>query len=260
MYQTLLYEEENQIATVTINRPEYGNAFSEETYEEIIDVMNQIDQNEEVHTVILTGAGKYFCSGGDVRFFQRMIDEGQPVTEEMVLLTGRMIKSIKQNSKPVIAAINGVAAGAGLGLALACDFIVMGESSQLVTAFINMAFPGDTGLIYTMQKAIGSFRTRKHVMLNDPITAELALDYGLTYEVVEDQNLMLSAEKLARRLVDGPAEALSYQKALMAELFYPEIDEFNEQEAKYMNLSSKSDEHREAVDAFLHKRRPNFKD
>lgn len=259
MYKTIIYEENKNVATVTLNRPEYGNAFSAETYQEIIDVMNDIDQNDDIHVVILTGAGKYFCSGGDVRFFQQMIDAGESIKEEQVLMTGRMIKSILQNSKPVIAAINGVAAGAGLGLALACDFIVMGESSQLVTAFINMAFPGDTGLIYTMQQALGTFRTKKHVMLNEPIDAELASAYGLTYDVVPDQQLMQRAEELALQITKGPAQALAHQKALMAELFYPDIDEFNEQEAKYMHLSSKHPEHKEAVGAFLAKRSPNFK-
>lgn len=259
MYKTLLYTEENKIATVSFNRPEHGNAFSEDTYQEFIDLMNQIDQNEEVHAVILTGAGNYFSAGGDVQFFQKMIDEEKNVSKENVLLTGRMVKSIKQNSKVVIAAVNGVAAGAGLGLALACDFIVMGESSQLVTAFINMAFPGDTALIYTMQQAIGTFRTSKHVMLNEPIDAKLAHEYGLAYEVAADEDLIKATTKLAEKLASGPSEALAYQKDLMSELFYPEIDEFNEMEAEYMHASSKSDEHKEAVDAFLSKRKPNFK-
>lgn len=259
MYNTILYEEKNNIATVTINRPEYGNAFSEETYEEIIDAMDKINQNDEIHSAILTGAGKYFCSGGDVRLFQEMIDKGIEVSEEAVITTGKMVKSIQKNSKPVVAAINGVAAGAGLGLALACDFIVMGESSQLVTAFINMGFPGDTGLIYSMQQAIGTFRTKKHVILNEPIDASLAMDYGLAHTVVKDEDLLESSYQLAGKLAAGPTQAIGYQKLLFAEMFYPEIVDVNEKEALYMNRSSKSDDHKEAVDAFLNKRSPKFK-
>jgi len=242
-----------------MNSPEYGNAFSEETYEEIIDVMNKIDKNEQIDVAILTGAGKYFCSGGDIRFFQKMIDNKENISEENVLLTGEMVKSIKKNSKPVIAAIHGVAAGAGLGLAMACDFIVMGEHSQLIPAFINMAFPGDTALIYTLQQAIGTFRTKKHVMLNEPITASLAEEYGIAYEVVPDEDLKEAANQLATKLVQAPTDALGYQKALIAEMFYPDIEVFNKKEAKYMHKSSKSKEHKEAVDAFLSKRKPNFK-
>ncbi len=259
MYKTILYEKQQQIATVTINRPEYGNAFSEETYDEIIDVMNKIDRDETVQAVILTGAGKYFCSGGDVRFFQEMIDQGMAVSEEEVLTTGKMVASIQKNTKPVIAAVNGVAAGAGLGLALACDFIVMGESSTLLTAFIHMGFPGDTALIYNLQQAIGTFRTKRHVMLNEPIDARLAKNYGLAHTVTLDEELMETAKELAETLVAGPTQALGFQKDLFVEMFYPEIESFNAKEAKRMNTSSKSADHKEAVDAFLSKRSPHFK-
>ena len=126
-------------------------------------------------------------------------------------------------------------------------------------AFINMAFPGDTGLIYSLQQAIGTFRTTKHVMLNEPITASLAQEYGLAYEVVADTKLMETSTQLATKLANGPIGALGYQKALMAEIFYPEIDEFNTKEAEYMHKSSMSEEHKEAVDAFLTKRSPKFK-
>lgn len=259
MYKTILYETKKHMATVTINRPEYGNAFSEETYDEIIDVMNKIDRDETVRAVILTGAGKYFCSGGDVRLFQEMIDQGIAVSEEAVLITGRMVKSIQKNSKPVIAAVNGVAAGAGLGLALACDFIVMGESSILLTAFIQMGFPGDTALIYNLQQAIGTFRTKRHVMLNEPIDANLAKNYGIAHTVAADDELIQEAEQLAEILAAGPTQALGFQKELFAEMAYPAIEAFNAKEAVCMNTSSKSEDHKEAVDAFLSKRTPQFK-
>lgn len=259
MFKTILYEVEDHIAIVRINRPEYGNAFSEETYQEIIDVMDEISEDDNVYAAVLTGVGNHFSAGGDVTYFQKMIDREQAISEEAVLLTGRMVKSIKQNSKPIVAAINGVAAGAGLGLALACDFIVMGQSSQLITAFINMAFPGDTGLVYTLQQAIGTFRTSRHMMLGEPITSELAAEYGLAYRVVADEDLKEATMGLAEKLASGPTQALGYQKALFAEMFYPGIEEFNQKEAKYMNKASKSEDHREAVDAFLNKRKPNFK-
>lgn len=259
MFKTILYEVEDHIAIVRINRPEYGNAFSEETYQEIIDVMDEISEDDNVYAAVLTGVGNHFSAGGDVTYFQKMIDREQAISEEAVLLTGRMVKSIKQNSKPIVAAINGVAAGAGLGLALACDFIVMGQSSQLITAFINMAFPGDTGLVYTLQQAIGTFRTSRHMMLGEPITSELAAEYGLAYRVVADEDLKEATMGLAEKLASGPTQALGYQKALFAEMFYPGIEELNHKEAEYMNKASKSEDHREAVDAFLNKRKPNFK-
>lgn len=259
MSNTVLYEVKNNIGIVQINREEYRNAFGETTYQEIIDAMNKVDQDENVKAAVITGVGNHFSAGGDVRYFQQLIDEGQEISEEMVLLTGKMVKSVKQNSKPVIAAVNGVAAGAGLGLALACDFIVMGESSQLVTAFIQMAFPGDTGLLYTLQQAIGTFRTKRHVMLGEPITAEMAKDYGIAFEVVKDEELEGVVSMLAAHLAASPTEAIGYQKALFSQIFYPEIDAFNAKEAEYMNKASKSADHKEAVDAFLNKRKAEFK-
>lgn len=259
MSKTILYDVQNHVGIVQINRESYRNAFGETTYQEIIDVMNEIDQDDNVKVAVITGVGNHFSAGGDVNYFQQLIDEGQEVSKEAVLLTGRMVKSVKQNSKPIIAAINGVAAGAGLGLAMACDFIIMGESSQLVTAFIQMAFPGDTGLLYTLQQAIGTFRTKRHVMLGEPITSELAAEYGIAYRVVKDAEIINAVTDLAGKLAFGPTEALGYQKALFAEMFYPGIDEFNEKEAEYMNKASKSADHKEAVDAFLNKRHPKFK-
>ena len=258
MSNTVLYDVQNHIGIVQINRENYRNAFGETTYQEIIDIMNEIDQDDNVKVAVITGVGNHFSAGGDVNYFQQLIDDGQEITEEMVLLTGKMVKSVKQNSKPVIAAVNGVAAGAGLGLAMACDFIVMGESSQLVTAFIQMAFPGDTALLYTLQQAIGTFRTTRHVMLGEPITAKMAEEYGIAFAVVKDEEMKDVVTQLAGHLATGPTTALGYQKALLNQIFYPGIDEFNQGEAIYMNKASKSADHKEAVDAFLNKRRPDF--
>lgn len=253
MYKNILYEVNDSIASVTLNRPDYGNAFSADMYQEIIDVMTKIDQDEKIKVAVLTGAGKHFCTGGDVLLFQQMIDDERPITEEDVLKTGEMVTSVKKNSKPIIASINGAAAGAGLGLALACDFIMMGESSKLVTAFINMAFPGDTALVYNLQQAIGTFRTTRHMMLGEPIDATLAIEYGIAYSVTQDAHLKAATMQLASHLAAGPTQAYGQQKALIAEMLYPGLDEVNQKEAVFMNIASKSDDHRAAVNAFLKK-------
>lgn len=253
MYKTILYEVKDHIATVTLNRPEFGNAFSAETYQEIIDAMNEISNDEDVKVAILTGKGKHFCTGGDVALFQKMIDENQPISEEDMIKTGEMVTSVKRNKKPVIAAINGAAAEAGLGLALACDFIVMGEASKLVTAFIGMAFPGDTALVYNLQQAIGTFRTTRRMMLSEPIDAKLATEYGIAFVVVPDEQLGDTALQLASYLANGPTETFGQQKALLAEMLYPGLEEVNKKEAEYMHIASKSEAHKAAVKAFTNK-------
>lgn len=258
MFETILFTKENHIAQITFNREASGNAFSETTYQEVIDAMQSVENDPEVKAVIITGAGKYFCAGGDIRQFKDLVASGEGIPESGVIKTGEMVTAIRQSSKPVIAAVNGVAAGAGLGLALACDFILMGENAQLVTAFIQMAFPGDTGLIFNLYNAIGMHRTNRHVMLNEPIPASLAKQYGLAYEVVADDQLVGAATQLAQHFIKSPSVAVAYQKAIMADLQYPKATENNQVEAKYMREASLTDDHREAVEAFLGKRKPEF--
>ena len=259
MFETILFTIENHIARITFNREASGNAFSETTYQEVIDAVASVEENPDVKAIVITGAGKYFCAGGDIRQFKDLAASGEGIPESGVIKTGEMVAAVRRSSKPVIAAVNGVAAGAGLGLALACDFILMGENAQLVTAFIQMAFPGDTSLLFNLSESIGTYRTNRHVMLNEPITAELAEKYGLTYQVVPDADLLASALDLASCFVASPSVAIAYQKAIMYDLQYPQALENNQLEAKYMRKASLTEDHREAVTAFLAKRKPQFK-
>lgn len=257
MFETILFTIENQIARITFNREASGNAFSETTYQEVIDAVASVEENPDVKAIVITG-GKYFCLGGDIRQFKDLAASGEGIPESGVIKTGEMVAAVRGSSKPVIAAVNGVAAGAGLGLALACDFILMGEGAQLVTAFIQMAFPGDTSLLFNLSESIGVYRTNRHVMLNEPITSDLAENYGLTYQVVADEGLLAAALDLASRFVAGPSVSIAYQKAIMYDLQYPKALENNKLEAKYMRKASLTADHREAVTAFLEKRKPKF--
>ncbi|MEY8370306.1 enoyl-CoA hydratase/isomerase family protein [Aerococcaceae bacterium 50-4] len=259
MFETILFKKEDHIATITFNREASGNAFSDTTYQEVIDAVTSVEDDPDVKAIVITGAGKYFCAGGDIRQFKDLAASGEGIPESGVIKTGEMVAAVRQSSKPVIAAVNGVAAGAGLGLALACDFILMGEQSQLVTAFIQMAFPGDTNLLFNLSQAIGVYRTNRHVMLNEPITAELAATYGIAYQVVPDAKLQEAALSLAKHFVTSPSHAIAYQKAIIYDLQYPKALENNRVEAKYMRQASLSEDHREAVAAFLEKRKPQFR-
>ncbi len=258
MFETILFTIKDQIARITFNREASGNAFSETTYQEVIDAVSSVEDDPDVKAIVITGAGKYFCAGGDIRQFKDLVATGEGIPELGVVKTGEMVAAIRGSSKPVIAAVNGVAAGAGLGLALACDFILMGEGAQLVTAFIQMAFPGDTSLLFNLSQSIGVYRTNRHVMLNEPITAKLAESYGLVYQVVPDADLLESALDLASRFTASPSVAIAYQKALMYDLQYPKALENNQLEAKYMRKASLTEDHHEAVTAFLEKRKPQF--
>lgn len=258
MFETILFTKENHIAKIIFNREASGNAFSETTYQEVIDALQSVEDDSDIKAIIITGAGKYFCAGGDIHQFKDLVATGAGIPESGVVKTGEMVAAVRQSTKPVIAAVNGVAAGAGLGLALACDFILMGENAQLMTAFIQMAFPGDTGLIFNLMQSIGLHRTNRHIMLNEPISAALAKEYGLVYEVVADDQLVNAAIQLAQHFIKSPSIAVAYQKAIIADLQYPKATENNQLEAKYMRQASLTDDHREAVEAFLEKRKPEF--
>ena len=259
MFETILYKKEKNAATITINRPDFGNAFSDAFYPEFVEAMDMANKDEEVRAIILTGKGRFFSAGGDIQSFKEKIESKEGLSKEIVLGTGNLYHSIKKSAKPVIAAVNGAAAGAGAGVALACDFIIMGKKTKIVPAFVNMAFPGDTLLILTLQRAIGPHATTRHLMLNEPITAELAERYNLSYQTVEDNEIVSAAEELAGKLAELSPEALRKQKVLMRQDFYPIAEEFNQLEADLMYESSLSDDHKEAVFAFLEKRKPNFK-
>lgn len=252
-FPTIDYHVEDQIAHITLNRPEVGNAFASTTYGEIREAMALADQDDQVDVVIISGKGKHFCAGGDIQEFNKMLENNQVMEEEDILETGRLAKSLLTSKKPVIAAVNGAAAGAGFGLALASDFIIMDKEASLHSAFIHLALPGDTSLIYTLQKALGTFKAKEHVMLGKPIDAKLAQEYNLTYKIVDKEDLAQTALDLARDLSKLSTNGLMLQKDLFARIFYPELDDFNAAEAQNMHHASKHPDHLEAVRKFLGK-------
>ena len=154
-YQYILVDVKDRIATVTINRPEYSNAFARESYFEIADAMNTLGAREDVGAIVITGAGKHFSAGGDIKRFKMLVDTGAYLKAEDIEAVSAMPMSIRNCPKPVIAMINGVATGAGLSCALACDFRIVEPSSKMIMAFVNMGLCGDNESIYTLMRLVG---------------------------------------------------------------------------------------------------------
>lgn len=254
----ILWEVNNFIATITINRPKVGNALSKDNYAQIQSLMTQFAEDDAVRVIVMTSSGNNFSAGGDVTQFLNAIEEQTYIPYDIVRETGFMIESMIKHPKPIIAAVEGFAVGAGFGLAMACDFIVLSQSTRLISGFINMGLPGDTGLLYKLYGALGSYQTRKHVMLNIPIDAKTAYDKGLAYEVVEDGQALSAAYVLAEKLANGPTQSYAYQKALLASLEYPQLDQFNQLESQFMHKASKHKQHQIAVEAFINKKQPDF--
>lgn len=258
MYQHIKLHVENKIGTITINCPESANAINPSIYAEIKDAICGCVINEDVNVVVLTGEGKHFSAGGDIREFKELIESETYIEEKSIQLAGNTAEAIRRCPKPVIAMINGAAAGAGCSLALACDFRVMETSSKMSMAFINMGLPGDTGGIYYMYKLLGPAKTEELIMLGSLLDGEEAYALGLTSRLAEKGKLYEETMNLASELAAKPQLAIKRQKEMILKFFYKDIRAFTETESKYMVECSRSEDFAEAVNAFLEKRKPVF--
>lgn len=259
MYQHIKLHVENQIGTIIINCPQSANAINPSIYAEIKDAMCGCVINEAVHVVVLTGEGKHFSAGGDIREFKELIESETYIEEKSIQLAGNTAEAIRRCPKPVIAMINGTAAGAGCSLALACDFRVMEPKSKLSMAFIHMGLPGDTGGIYYLYKLLGAAKTEELIMLGQPVEGEESYRLGLATRLAQEGKLWEETMMFAKELAEKPQLAIRRQKEMLLEFFYQDIRGFTELESRYMVECSKSDDFAEAVNAFLEKRKPVFK-
>jgi 2-(1,2-epoxy-1,2-dihydrophenyl)acetyl-CoA isomerase len=258
VYETILYEIKEQTAAITLNRPEVGNAFAKESYIEVRAALLEASKDENVRAVVLTGAGKHFSAGGDINRFKRLIESGEYIQTDNVAAAGKMAQAVKECEKPVIAMVNGAAAGAGCSLALACDFRVLTPRSKLVMSFIKMGLSGDTGGLYYLQRLAGAAKAAELMMTGDVVGGEEAFRLGLATVLAEEGELENAAYALAGRLALAPTLAIARQKRLMYETFYSDLAAYSEKEAAYMVECSHSADFAEAVDAFLEKRTPVF--
>lgn len=259
MYNDIIFSTKNNIAIISLNRPQYGNAFTSDTYREVQDALEKCGNDQSIRAVVIKGEGKNFCTGGDIQQFKELIETKVFIPEEMALDTASMTRAVRQCPKPVVAMINGAAAGAGFGLALSCDFRVMSEKSKFITSFINMGFTGDSGCMYFLQSYLGIAKTTEMLMLSKPMTGKEAYDLGLCNRLTEDDKLGETTMELATFLANQPTKAIAKQKDLINKFFYRDLEEFNKLESKYMVESSCTKDHAEAVYAFLEKRKAIFR-
>jgi 2-(1,2-epoxy-1,2-dihydrophenyl)acetyl-CoA isomerase len=255
----LLETIEDGIATLTFNRPERMNALSTPIMEGLLHGLPRLAGDPAVKVVILTGAGRAFCAGGDVK---DMAQGGaqRSATEATARLRSRMEVSriLHELPKPTIAMINGPAAGAGLAFALACDLRIAGASARLVTAFVRVGFSGDFGGSYFLTRLVGTARARELYFTGRPVDADEALSLGLVNRVVADEELATATTELARSLAQGPIVALSLMKRNMNCAENGSLAELLDMEAANQVQTGRTEDHREAAQAFVEKRPPVF--
>jgi enoyl-CoA hydratase/carnithine racemase len=248
------------VATVTLNRPDKLNALTFDTYADLRDLFGELPLREDVSAVVLAGEGRGFCSGGDV---EEIIGELQRMEAAELLrftrMTGLTIKAMRDCPLPIVAQINGVAAGAGSVLALASDFRLVGRSASFAFLFTRVGLAGaDMGSAYLLPRIVGLGRATELLVLGDKVPAERALEIGLATELVEDDELPTRASILARRLADGPALAFAATKTLLSRELDMDLASAIELEASTQALLMRSHDHGEFYRAWTEGRKPQW--
>ena len=248
------------IATVTFQRPDRLNALTFETYADLRDLLRELPHREGVRVLVITGSGRGFCSGGDV---SEIIGELQTKSAGDLLaftrMTGAVVQGLRECPLPVIASVNGVAAGAGAVIALAADFRILARSASYAFLFTKVALAGaDMGSAYLLPRLVGLAAATELLMLGESVTADRALSLGLANNVVDDDELPAATGELARRLAEGPALAYASTKMLLSRELDMGLAGALELEAVTQALLMTSRDHAEFYDAFQNKRPPRW--
>jgi 2-(1,2-epoxy-1,2-dihydrophenyl)acetyl-CoA isomerase len=259
-YETIDVHVEDSVAEITLNRPDRLNAWTDQLGSELRKAILEDAADPSVRAVLITGAGRGFSSGADVK---EMLEQGARGERPDVgtMLRERyhpIIKGIRELPKPVIAAVNGPAVGIGCSLALACDLIWAGESAIFGLAFVNIGLVPDGGSTFLVPIAVGKARALEMALLGDPVSAEDALDWGLINRVVPDGDLMDDARALARRVAKGPTRSYAQSKRALNNSLMKIMDEQLDLEAQIQGEMTQSGDFLEGISAFVEKREPNF--
>lgn len=243
------------VLTITLDRPK-ANAFNDEMIDEFMDALKRAERSDEVRCVLLTGAGKLFSAGQDVGAFG---GEDVSFRDHLERNYNRLILKMRSLEKPIVAAINGPAAGAALGIALAADLRVAGENAKFVFGFTGIGLTTDSGTSLTLPLLIGLTRASEMAFTNRPLPAQEALTAGLVNRVVDDGELMEAAESLANELAQGPTAAIGLTKRAFNKAHLGNLQETLDYEAYLQDIAGGTEDHHEGLAAFAEKREPDFK-
>ncbi len=260
MEQDLIETASGGVVTLTLNRPARLNAFSASMIDGLVEALRRLAKDADTGVIVLTGAGRAFCAGGDVK---SMSEGSVQQSDEQAIqrLRGRMeiARLLHEIQKPVIAMVNGPAAGAGMALALACDLRIAAELARFITAFANVGFSGDFGGSYFLSKLIGTGKARELYYTAGSVNAAEAFELGIVNQVVADEALAGATQALAKRLADGPRLALGLMKRNFNAAENGTLDELLDLEARHQVETGQTEDHREAARAFVEKRVPVFR-
>lgn len=255
-YQYLKYAIDSGTCTITLNRPEVYNALNDEITFELQDALKQARRDEQIRVIVLTGEGKAFCSGQDLKASQ---GQKRSFMESLHKRYNPIIRAIAEMPKPVIARVNGVAAGAGCSLALACDIIIAAEESQFIEVFINIGLVPDSGSSYFLPRTVGMPRAFELASMGTRVKASDAAAIGLISKAVPAANLDEEIARYTKYYAAAPTLAIGLIKKMLRKGMTSSLDEVLDYEAYCQEIAGNSMDYQEGVAAFLEKRKPTFK-
>lgn len=255
----LLVSESDAVRTLTLNRPDAYNSLTDELKDALLDQLAAVAGDRAVRAVVLTGSGRAFCGGQDLKEHVRRLQAGDPAQLTTVEQHyNRLVRLVTGMGKPVLAAVNGMAAGAGASLAYACDLRVAAESARFLMAFANIGLTADSGASWTLPRLVGYGRAMEMFLLGEPVGAAEALKVGLVHRVVPDDEVLATTHELAARLAAGPTTAYAKVKEAMLTAAGTDLEQALATEARTQAEAGRTADHREAVEAFVAKRAAAF--
>jgi 2-(1,2-epoxy-1,2-dihydrophenyl)acetyl-CoA isomerase len=255
MYETINFEVKNNVGWLTLNRPDKLNAFNDQMRKEVTKAVKETSKNNEIRCLVISSEGRAFCSGQDLSDIKEDADHGE------LLRNGYnpMVEQLYQLEKPVIAAVNGVAAGAGMSLAIACDFRLAHEKASFIAAFIHVGLVPDTGQLYTLPRIVGHAKAFELAVLGEKISAQEAMELGLVTKLISDDRWQEEVALFAERLAIMPTKAIGLIKRYLNESWNASFEQMLENEANGQRVAGLTDDHKEGVLAFIEKRKPQFR-
>ena len=257
-YEAIRFEVEGALARITLARPEVFNAMSRQLMKELATVAIECDESPAIRAILLTGEGKAFCAGGDLEEFAGVGDQLSSHLKELTMFLHAALSRFARMDPPLVIAVNGVAAGAGLSLAASGDLVIAGESAKFTVAYTKAGLVPDGSSTFYLPRLIGLRRAQELIFTNRVIDAATALDWGLVTRVVSDGDLLSESESLARKMADGPTLAFGAAKSLLLASTGDSIEAQMEREARRIADAVRSVDGREGIAAFVAKRKPVF--
>ncbi|MFI9556954.1 enoyl-CoA hydratase-related protein [Nonomuraea endophytica] len=252
------YDVSESVSTITLDRPDAMNSLTAELKTALLDALRRAAEDPMVRAVLLTGSGRAFCAGQDLREHSDNLEAGRGLAGTVRKHYNPIVELITTMPKPVVAAINGVAAGAGASLAFACDLRVASEKAKFAMAFGGIGLAPDSGASWTLQRLVGPGRAAELLLLGEPLDAQRALELGVVTRVVAPDDVLKTAQELAVRLAHGPTKAYAATKRALAYAATHSLAEALELEAVLQDECAATDDHLDATRSFLVKERPTF--